>query len=44
MSKFFPFLLAFLDFCAAVVYLLNDDYRHTIYWLAAMTLTLSITI
>ncbi len=40
----FPALLAFLDFCAAAVYAFNGDWRHCIYWLAAMTLTITVTI
>jgi hypothetical protein len=44
MTKLFPFTLAVLDFCAAMVYLYHGDYRQTIYWLAACTLTLSITV
>lgn len=40
----FPYTLATLDFLAAVVYLIHGDYRHTIYWLAAMTLTITVTI
>lgn len=42
--KIFPLLLALLDFCAGIVYLLHSDYRHCIYWLAAMTLTLTVTL
>jgi len=43
MVKFFPVILAILDILAAIVYAYNGDIRHTIYWLAASTLTLSIT-
>lgn len=42
--KLFPFTLAFLDLCAAVVYLYHGDIKHTVYWLAAMTLTITVTI
>lgn len=42
--QLFPFTLAFLDLCAAVVYLAHADYRHTVYWLAAMTLTITVTL
>lgn len=40
----FPYTLAFLDLCAAIVYLANGDIKHCIYWLAAMTLTITVTI
>ncbi len=43
MTKVFPCILAFLDVCAAIVYLANGDIRHAIYWFAAATLTASIT-
>lgn len=43
-TKLFPLTLAFLDLCAAVVYLLHADVRHGIYWLSAMTLTLTVTL
>lgn len=42
--KLFPLTLAFLDFCAAMVYLAHGDIRHCIYWLSAMTLTLTVTL
>ena len=44
MTKLFPYTLAVLDFASALVYFISGDMRHTIYWCAAGTLTLSITI
>jgi len=41
--RFFPTLTIVLDICAAVVYALNKDTRHTIYWLSAAILTASVT-
>lgn len=32
-----------LDFGASIVYLFNGDYRKAIYWLAAATLTITVT-
>jgi len=40
----FPTILILLDFGASMVYLLNGDIKHCIYWLAAMTLTICITL
>jgi len=40
---FFPMLLIVLSIAAAIVYFLHDDYRHTIYWLAAATLNAAVT-
>lgn len=42
--KMFPYLLAFLDLAAAAVYLFHKDFRHCTYWLAAMTLTITVTL
>lgn len=41
--KLFPIALIVLDLCAAGVYLLHGDIRHTIYWTAAATLTATVT-
>ena len=41
--KIFPILLIALDIGAAGVYAFNGDWRHTIYWLAAATLTATVT-
>lgn len=41
--KIFPLLLMILDLCAATVYLWHGDIRHTIYWVAAATLTATVT-
>ena len=42
-TKLFPTILIALDVCAALVYLAHKDYRHTIYWIAAATLTACVT-
>lgn len=42
-TKIFPTILIVLDVCAAVPYALKGDFRHTIYWLAAATLTACVT-
>jgi hypothetical protein len=42
-QKIFPSLLIVLDVAAAVVYFYYGDYRRTIYWLAAATLTACVT-
>lgn len=39
----FPCLLICGNIGAALVYLLDGDWRRTIYWLAAATLTATIT-
>lgn len=41
--KLFPILLIILDLCAATVYLWHGDIRHFIYWVAATTLTATVT-
>lgn len=43
MTLFFPTLLIILDLGAAIVYLLNHDIRHFVYWIAAAILTASVT-
>ena len=42
-TRLFPALLITLDIAAAAVYLCHSDIRHTIYWLAAATLTATVT-
>lgn len=43
MEKFFPTILMVLDFFAAVPYALKGDLRMFVYWVAAGTITLSVT-
>ncbi len=43
MTKVFPVLLIALDVAAAVVYATFGDWRRFIYWLAAATLTATVT-
>jgi len=43
MTKLFPTTLIILDFMASFVYLYHGDYRHTIYWMAAGILTITVT-
>jgi hypothetical protein len=40
---FFPSLLILIDLAAAAVYLSHGDLKHTIYWIAAATLTACVT-
>lgn len=42
--KIFPIVLIVLDVCAAVVYLAGGDLKRAVYWSAAATLTLCVTI
>lgn len=42
-AKVFPTLLIALDVAAAVVYACHGDWRRTVYWLAAATLTATVT-
>ena len=39
----FPTILIALDVGAAVVYAVGGDWKRTIYWLAAATLTATVT-
>lgn len=39
----FPCVLMILDIAAAVVYLCGADWKRCIYWLAAATLTATVT-
>ena len=43
MTKFFPSVLIVLDAAAAVVYAACGDWRRFVYWLAAATLTATVT-
>ena len=43
MTKVFPVLLIALDAAAAVVYATCGDWRRFIYWMAAATLTATVT-
>lgn len=43
MTRFFPTTLIVLDVAAAVVYLVGGDVRRFIYWMAAATLTATVT-
>jgi len=43
MTKTFPIILIGLDIGAAVVYLCSGDWKHGIYWVAAATLTATVT-
>ena len=40
----FPTLLIVLDLGASMVYAFDGDWRRAIYWFAAATLTLTVTI
>lgn len=42
-AKIFPTILIVLDVFAAIPYAFKGDIRHTIYWLAAATLTACVT-
>ena len=43
MTRLFPGVLIALDIAAAGVYLAHGDVRRLIYWLAAATLTATVT-
>lgn len=43
MKLIFPVILIILDIGAGIVYLLNHDTRHFIYWISAAILTASVT-
>ena len=43
MTKVFPVILIALDLAAAGVYLAHGDVRRWIYWVAAATLTATVT-
>lgn len=42
-TQIFPCILIALDVCSASAYAFNHDWRHTLYWLAAATLTATVT-
>ena len=42
-SKIFPTILIILDIFAAIGYIPDGDWRKIIYWLAAATLTYTVT-
>ena len=42
-TQLFPTVLMTLDVLAAIVYGVNHEWRQVIYWLAAATLTASVT-
>ena len=44
MKLIFPITLIILDVCAGFVYLFNGDIKHFVYWCAAATLTICVTI
>ena len=43
MTRLFPTVLIVLDVAAAVVYVAGGDARRFIYWIAAATLTATVT-
>jgi hypothetical protein len=43
MTKIFPTVLIILDLAAAGVYIWHGDVRRMIYWIAAATLTFTVT-
>ena len=43
MEKIFPTVLMTLDVIAGVVYLCHGDVKRCVYWLAAATLTATVT-
>lgn len=43
MTRIFPTILIVLDVAAAVVYVAGGDVRRFIYWMAAATLTATVT-
>jgi hypothetical protein len=42
-NKIFPVILITLDIAAAGVYCWHGDFKRTIYWFAAATLTATVT-
>lgn len=42
-AKVFPVALIALDVAAGVAYACHGDWRRTVYWLAAATLTATVT-
>ena len=43
-TKIFPITLIVLDLLASIVYFSSGDVKRGIYWIAAMTLTITVTI
>ena len=43
MTKVFPVILIALDVAVAAVYAAHGDWRRFVYWLAAATLTATVT-
>lgn len=43
LTKLFPTILIVLDVAAACAHIPSGDWRHVIYWLAAATLTTTVT-
>lgn len=44
MKTLFPIVLIILDCCAAAVYGYSGDWKQCIYWIAAATLTICVTL
>lgn len=42
-TKLFPTILIILDLGAALMYLIGGDYKRAVYWIAAATLTFTVT-
>lgn len=42
-TKFFPTILIILDILSALRYALDGDFKHCLYWIAAATLTATVT-
>jgi hypothetical protein len=42
-TKIFPLILIILDIAAAAVYAWDGDWKKAIYWVAAATLTATVT-
>jgi hypothetical protein len=41
--KMFPTIMIVLSICATVIYALNEDLRHTLYWLSSALIIWSVT-
>lgn len=41
-TSIFPIILMVLYFAACVVYLINKDYNHSLYWFGAMIINISV--
>lgn len=42
-TKLFPILMICLSICSSLIYLINKDYKHFVYWLAASIMTYVVT-